>query len=97
MDFKDLCDKDPEVLFIMPCGYDIEKSLIEMKTLTSTPGWDNLSMVKKNQVYVTDRNQYFNRPGPRLVANLEILIEILYEGLFNFGYYESGWVRLKYI
>ena len=41
----------------MPCGYDIEKSLIEMKTLTSTPGWDNLSMVKKNQVYVTDRNQ----------------------------------------
>ena len=97
MDFKDLCDKDPEVLFIMPCGYGIEKSLIEMKTLTSTPGWDNLSMVKKNQVYVTDGNQYFNRPGPRLVANLEILIEILYEGLFNFGYYESGWVRLKYI
>ena len=97
MGFIDLCDKDPEVLIIMPCGYGIEKSLIEMKTLTSTPGWDNLSMVKKNQVYVTDGNQYFNRPGPRLVANLEILIEILYEGLFNFGYYGSGWVRLKYI
>ena len=97
MGFIDLCDKDPEVLFIMSCGYGIEKSLIEMKTLTSTPGWDNHSMVKKNQVYVTDRNQYFNRPGPRLVANLEILIEILYEGLFNFGYYGSGWVRLKYI
>ena len=95
MDFKDLCDKDPEVLIIMPCGYGIEKSLIEMKTLTSTPGWDNLSAVKKNQVYVTDGNQYFNRPGPRLVASLEILIEILYEGLFNFGHYESSWIRLK--
>ena len=72
--------------------------LIYLVYLANTlPGWDNLSMVKKNQVYVTDGNQYFNRPGSRLVANLEILIEILYEGLFNFGYYGSGWVRLKYI
>jgi iron complex transport system substrate-binding protein len=42
-------------------------------------------------VYVTDGNQYFNRPGPRLVESLEILAEILHPTLFHFGHLGTGW------
>jgi iron complex transport system substrate-binding protein len=43
---------------------------------------------------VADGNQYFNRPGPRLVESLEILAELLHPELFNFGHEGTGWVHL---
>jgi iron complex transport system substrate-binding protein len=45
-------------------------------------------------VYLTDGNQYFNRPGPRLVESLEILAEILHPEIFHFGHEGRGWERL---
>ncbi|HEY7183318.1 MAG TPA: cobalamin-binding protein, partial [Blastocatellia bacterium] len=47
-----------------------------------------------DRVFVADGNQYFNRPGPRLVESLEILAESLHPELFNFGHEGKGWVRL---
>ena len=35
----------------------------------------------------------FNRPGPRLVESLEILIEIIHDHKFNFNHEGSGWVK----
>jgi iron complex transport system substrate-binding protein len=42
-------------------------------------------------VFVTDGNQYFNRPGPRLVESLEILAEILHPEVFCYGHRGKGW------
>tara|TARA_Y100000588_G_scaffold234143_1_gene247723 strand:+ start:230 stop:382 length:153 start_codon:yes stop_codon:yes gene_type:complete len=47
--------------------------------------------VRQGRVYVTDGNQYFNRPGPRLVESGEILAEIFYPERFSFGHRDSGW------
>ena len=44
------------------------------------------------RVFVTDGNQYFNRPGPRLVESLEILAELLHPDHFHFGHRDRGWV-----
>ena len=44
-------------------------------------------------MFVTDGNQYFNRPGPRLVESAEILAELLHPESFNFGHEGIGWVR----
>lgn len=48
------------------------------------PGWTELRAVRSEQVFLTDGNQFFNRPGPRLVESLEILTEMLHpnEGCF---------------
>ena len=46
--------------------------------------------VKNQNVYLTDGNQYFNRPGPRIVDSLEILIEILYDLKYDFGHFGLG-------
>ena len=66
------------------CGYDIEKTRHEISALTSNPHWADLGAVKSGRVYFTDGNQYFNRPGPRLVESLEILAEIFYPEKFQF-------------
>jgi iron complex transport system substrate-binding protein len=43
---------------------------------------------------MADGNQYFNRPGPRIVESLEILAELIHPGRFNFGHEGQGWVTL---
>jgi iron complex transport system substrate-binding protein len=50
--------------------------------------------VQNGQVYLADGNQYFNRPGPRLVEALEMLAEILHPSAFHFGHEKIGWQRL---
>ena len=94
MDFKALKDKDPDVIIVMPCGYNISKTIQEMKVLTDHPQWESLNAVKQARVYITDGNQYFNRPGPRIIDSLEILMEILHEGKFDFSHHKSGWIKL---
>ena len=54
----------------------------EMASLAARPGFETLRAVREGRVYLTDGNQYFNRPGPRLVESLEILAEMLHPGRF---------------
>ncbi len=85
---------DPDMLVVMPCGYGIPKAREEMSALTQRPDWADLRAVRQGQVYLTDGNQYFNRPGPRLVESAEILAEIFHPTLFDFGHHGKGWVKL---
>ncbi len=92
MTWDELVAADPDVIAILPCGFDIPRSESEMHWLTDRPHWSLLSAVRHQRVYVTDGNQYFNRPGPRLVESAEIFAEILYPGLRDFSHRGTGWV-----
>ena len=70
---------DPEVLMIACCGFDIERTMQDVPILKSYPGWESLSCVKNDRVYVVDGSAYFSRPGPRLVDSLEILANAVHE------------------
>ncbi len=76
---------------MLPCGYDLETTEREMASLTQRDGWNNLRAVRAGKVFITDGNQYFNRPGPRLAESLEILAEILHPTHFDFAHEGSGW------
>ena len=89
-----LCHTDPEVILILPCGYDINESRRNMPVLTRRSEWSDLRAVTTGRVYIADGNQYFNRPGPRLSESLEILAELLHPELFGFGHEGIGWERL---
>ena len=91
MKWADLRDADPDVIAILPCGFDIERSLAEMPALTGQVGWADLKAVKTGRVAVTDGHQYFNRPGPRIAESLEILAEILHPSAFDFGWKGTAW------
>ena len=89
-----LVDANPDVLILMPCGYDLERTHQDAIALAKHPEWPTLRAVQAGNVYITDGNQYFNRPGPRLVDSLEILADILHPHSFDFGYEGTGWQRL---
>lgn len=95
MKFEELVLKDPDIILVMPCGWDIQKSYEELHFLCDRPEWSHLKAVKNNQVYLTDGNQYFNRPGPRVVESLEIMAEIFFPDQFNFGHEGIGWKNLR--
>jgi len=69
---------DPEVLVVMPCGFDVPRVREEIHLLTDRPGWRELRAVREQHVYLTEATSYFSRPGPRLVDGLEILASILH-------------------
>ncbi len=94
MTWESLCEADPVVIIVMPCGYGIAESRRNMPALTGRPEWSALKAVVAGRVYIADGNQYFNRPGPRLVESLEILAELLHPDLFQFGHEGMGWERL---
>jgi iron complex transport system substrate-binding protein len=85
---------DPDVILIMPCGYDIHQSLDQLNQLRRRSSFDQLTAVREGRAFVLDGNQYFNRPGPRLVESLEILAEILHPETFHFGHKDQGWMEI---
>jgi len=94
IDWESLVVADPEIIVIMPCGFDIPRSQLELAPLENRPEWQELQAVRSNSVYVADGSQYFNRPGPRLVESAEILAELIHPELFSFGHEGAGWKRL---
>ncbi|MEL6495869.1 MAG: cobalamin-binding protein [Cyanobacteria bacterium J06623_7] len=94
IDWDSLTDADPDIIVIMPCGFDLERTERESQVLTEHPQWQNLNAVKSNQVFIVDGNAYFNRPGPRLVDSAEILAEIFYPQLFDYGLKDKNWKAL---
>jgi iron complex transport system substrate-binding protein len=94
LSWESLMDADPEVIVIMPCGFDLERTELESQVLKSHSDWSKLKAVKNGKVFLVDGNAYFNRPGPRLVDSTEILAEIIHPQLFDFGYRGKGWKPL---
>jgi len=76
-------DVAPEVLVLMPCGFDASRAAGEAgRVLPSLPGWDELPAVRNGRVWVVDANSYFSRPAPRLVEGVEILGRVLHPDAF---------------
>ena len=94
IDFKSVRDFNPEVIIFMPCGYNLLQTHRDVASLfENNVKWKNLSAYKNKKLYLVDGNQYFNRPGPRIVDSLEILAEIFNPDVFNYGYKGSGWIN----
>lgn len=91
LDWNDLLAADPDVIVLMPCGFDIARCRAEMPALTGRAGWHGLKAVIDGRVYVTDGNAYFNRPGPRLADSAEVLAEILHPDAVPSRHADSFW------
>lgn len=76
----------PEVLAIMPCGFNLEQT---MKQVWKVFGYNNnspffdLPAVRNGGVYAVDANSFFARPGPRVVEGAELLAQLIHPELFN--------------
>jgi iron complex transport system substrate-binding protein len=93
--WDDILQQDPEIIVVMPCGFSIERTMREINLLLDRPGFASLKAVKNDRFYIADGNQYFNRPGPRIVDSIEILAEIIRPKQFFFGYEGEGWIKFS--
>ena len=75
--WEDLARVDPDIIVVCPCGFRIDDSMRDWHLLASNTVWNSLRAVREEHVFIADGNQYFNRPGPRLVESLEILAGIV--------------------
>ena len=89
--WENLREANPDVIVIMPCGFDLKRTEQESQILRNHSDWENLKAVKNGQVFIVDGNAYFNRPSHRLVDSTEILAEILHPSLFNYGFKGNSW------
>jgi iron complex transport system substrate-binding protein len=93
LDWDQIVAADPDIVLVHPCGFDMTRTLQEMPLLERHPGWRELKAVQRDRIFVADGNQYFNRPGPRIVESLEMLAEIFHPELFPSRYEGKGWMR----
>jgi iron complex transport system substrate-binding protein len=73
----EIIEFNPDKIILMPCGFDINRTLKEAKTLGNNEKWKSLQAVQRNEVYAVNANAYFSKPGPRIITGLEILAKII--------------------
>lgn len=78
VDWSSVLDAHPEIILLMPCGFDVRRAVKEANALRTLPHWEELQAVKHGRVYALNGSAYFSRPGPRLVNGLEILARIIH-------------------
>ena len=66
----------PEVVVVMPCGYDAERSREEGLLYAA-----ELRGIGAKRIVAVDAAAYFSRPGPRLVDGLELMAHVLHPDL----------------
>ncbi len=78
MDIDEAVQLDPDIIVLMPCGFDIEQTVKELPALVCNEKWKSLRAVRNENVYAVNANEYFSKPGPRIVIGLEIIAKILH-------------------
>ena len=83
LNWDEVVASQPEVILLMPCGFDLDRSKEDIPTLTALPGWNTLPAVQARRAYVMDAAAYTSRLGPRLVTGLEMMAELIHPELFS--------------
>ncbi len=74
---------DPDIIVLMPCGFDVERTKLEYEKLAENKNWKNMRAVKEGEVFAVNANEYFSKPGPRTVIGLEVLATIINPDTFR--------------
>ena len=78
MQIDEIIQFDPDIIVLMPCGFDIKRTILEYEKLSENKTWNSLRAVKQGAVYAVNANEYFSKPGPRTITGLEILAKIIH-------------------
>ena len=94
LEWDEVVERQPDVIVMMPCGFDVKRGLEDVPILAEREGWKDLPAVRNDRVYVVDASAYTSRSGPRLVTGLEIMAEMIHPELFSGYIPEQGALRL---
>ncbi|MFY0599996.1 MAG: ABC transporter substrate-binding protein [Cyclobacteriaceae bacterium] len=74
---------DPEVLVIAPCGFTTDRTLEEIKILTSMKEWKSLKAVQNQEVYIADFDLFTQPSASTLVDGIELLASCFNPSIFK--------------
>jgi iron complex transport system substrate-binding protein len=84
MKLEEIKEANPDVIVMMPCGFDVKRTISEYNNvLAKNTNWNELKAVKKNNVYAVDANSYFSKPSLRTITGIEILAGIIHPDVFG--------------
>jgi len=84
MSFEEIENSDPEIIILMPCGFNTKRTIEEYnKILKNNPRWNQLQAVKNKKIFAVDANSFFSKPSIRTITGLEILAKIIHPDLFD--------------
>ncbi|MDE1828738.1 MAG: cobalamin-binding protein [Thaumarchaeota archaeon] len=83
MELNEIVKFDPDIIVLMPCGFDIKRTMQEYERIADKEEWKSLRAVKQGQVYAVNANEYFSKPGPRTITGLELLAKIINPDTFR--------------
>ena len=95
LDWEQIVESQPEIIMLMPCGFDLNRAIEDVPLMSNMEGWDSLPAVRNDRVFIIDADAYTSRLGPRLVTGLEIMAEIIHPELFSGMIPDGGAVRLS--
>jgi iron complex transport system substrate-binding protein len=68
---------EPEQLMLMPCGFDAARTAREYERMQKPDWFDELSAVRRGELFALDGSGYFSRPGPRVIDGIALLAELM--------------------
>ena len=84
MDIIEIENADPDVVILMPCGFDVQRTISEYeKYLRNDSRWNRLRAVRERKVFAVDANSFFSKPSIRVITGIEILAKILHPEIFT--------------
>ena len=95
LDWDQVIASEPEIIMLMPCGFNLDRAIKDVPLLLNLEGWDSLPAVRNDRVFIIDADAYTSRLGPRLVTGLEIMAEIIHPEVFSGLIPDGGAVRLS--
>ncbi len=84
LDFQEVIKSDPDIIIMMPCGFDTKRTILEYNNiLKENKIWNSLKAVKNGQIFAVDANSFFSKPSIRTIDGLEILAKIIQPDKFE--------------
>ena len=84
MDLEEILRSDPDIIVLMPCGFNLERTVDEYdKILRNDHSWNELRAVKNKKLFAVDANSFFSKPSIRTISGLEILSKIIQPAKFS--------------
>jgi len=74
--WNDIRDVEPDLLLLMPCGFDLAGTIREFGRMRKPKAWADIVAVQRQNVIALDGSAYFSRPGPRVIDGIALLAEI---------------------
>ncbi|WP_174811784.1 ABC transporter substrate-binding protein [Salinadaptatus halalkaliphilus] len=83
LEWEAFLEYDPEVVVVAPCGFDADRTCDQFHELADRPGWDDVTAVREDRVFVLDGGAYLTRWTPRLVGAVERLATLCHSDVFG--------------